>query len=292
MRAPLIDWLTGAPWLSAAELAALCGGRARTVRHRLAGLVAAARARGRRRGRALADRGALRARRPGRPAAGPAGWSAWSTRAPCTPCWPAGRAGRAAARRPVAGEAGGPPAGRRAPPAGRPRRRLAGPRRSRRPACSLRWDDGERRDAAERAWLAALLALAPYAPPVALVCADDAGRPPGSTGWPACRAAAAAADDGGGARSARPARHAPIDCSTARRGAPPPASRRCRPGCWRRRPPRRAAWPGWPRCAWRSARPTWPPSARRPPPAADGRRPGLVPRRGSPARLRPGRPPG
>ncbi|MCC6626174.1 MAG: replication-relaxation family protein [Chloroflexi bacterium] len=180
MSAPLddrlTDWLARSPWLTAAELSALCGASARTVRHRLAGLVAAGRAR--------------------RLAVAP---STWPTEALFALAGPAGplpaprrlvrlehvRALHALLARlaePAAppltarlsDEAGGPPlAGARHPLAGLADGWLV---RADPPAgLLLRWDDGERRDATERAWLATLVALAPYAPPVALVCAGDAG---------------------------------------------------------------------------------------------------------------------
>ena len=88
----------------------------------------------------------------------------------------------------LSGEAGGPPlAGARHPLAGLADGWLV--RAEPAAGLLLRWDDGERRDAVERAWLAALLALAPYAPPVALVCADDdgAGRLARPAGRPAAR---------------------------------------------------------------------------------------------------------
>lgn len=169
----LIAWLTDQPWLTAVELATLTGAPVRTVRHRLGRLVAAGRLRSLTVEVPPWPRASLVAPASGDGAA-PAPWClvrlehlralhALLVRL-ARPDAPSRRVAR------LSGEAGGPPVAGAA-------HRLAGladgwvvdPATS--AGLLLRWDDGDRDEAVERRWLAALADLLPVTPPVAIVCA-------------------------------------------------------------------------------------------------------------------------
>lgn len=174
-------WLAHSPWLAGPELAALCRRPPRTLRHQLARLVAT--------GQAC------------HLAVEVAGWPRchlYALAGPADPLpapqrlvrlellralhslllrlTPPGTAPALLPR--LCGEPDGPPvAAAPHPLAGLAdawlQRPAAGPGRP--PGALLvRWDEGERHEAVERRWLAALLALAPYTPPVVLVCATAA----------------------------------------------------------------------------------------------------------------------